>query len=217
MIEQVIYDMDGLMIDSEPFWQQAQIACFAEVGIQLAVEDCLKTKGIRIDEIVLMRAEQAPTPYDQKRLTSKIVDYLIQLIEAQGTAMPGLFESIELWRQLDRPIHLASSSSFRIIDAVLQKLDLRGVFQVVHSAEQETHGKPHPAVYLSTAQRIGVVPQKCLALEDSLNGAIAAKAAQMKLIVVPEEKADHRFGFADIQLNSLLELNVERLKSADFV
>ncbi|MEO1436068.1 MAG: hexitol phosphatase HxpB [Bacteroidota bacterium] len=217
MIEQVIYDMDGLMIDSEPFWQQAQIMCFAQVGIQLTVADCLETKGIRIDEIVAMRAEQAPKPYNQQQLTTQIVDHLIELIETQGQALPGLQESLRLWEQLEKPVHLASSSSFRIIEAVLRKLDLHGVFNTIHSAEKETFGKPHPAVYLSTAKLIGVAPQKCLALEDSLNGGIAAKAAQMKLIVVPEDQGDHRFGFADLQLNSLLDLTTEALKAKGFV
>jgi len=112
------------------------------------------------------------------------------------------------------PLGLASSSPARLIDAALAGLGLdRGQFAAVVSAEREAYGKPHPAVYLRAASALGVEPTRCLALEDSLNGALAAKAARMRCIAVPEvfEGCARGFAIADALLPSL-----ERIDDALF-
>ena len=100
---------------------------------------------------------------------------------------------------------LASSSSYRIIDAVVDKFGLRNRFELIYSAQEEPFGKPHPGVYISAAQKLGVTPESCLAIEDSINGVVSAKAAKMKCIAVPEPAArnDRRYGIADVVLDSL--------------
>ena len=106
-------------------------------------------------------------------------------------------------------INLASSSSSRIIQAALKKLNLTDTFVQVYSAESEILGKPHPGVYLTTAKKLGLPPQSCLALEDSLNGVLAAKAAQMQCIAIPEasQQDNPKFAIADCILKSLEDLN----------
>jgi sugar-phosphatase len=106
---------------------------------------------------------------------------------------------------------LASSSATEIIEAVLDKLELARFFAVVQSAEHEPYGKPHPAVYIECARRLGVPPDRCLAIEDSPAGVLAAKAARMTCIAIPapELRDDHRYCIADARLESLVELMVE--------
>ena len=98
--------------------------------------------------------------------------------------------------------------------AVVEKLGLGGAFDFIHSAEEEEYGKPHPAVYLTTARMLGVAPTECLAIEDSLNGVIAAKSARMKCVAIPspESRVDSRFTIADATLDSLTEINTELWK-----
>lgn len=212
MIEAVIFDMDGLLIDSEPLWQQAEIAIFKEVNITLDSSLCLQTKGLRIDEVVEYWYSKYPWHNLSKlAVETKIVTKVIELIHSQGTALPGVNYAIDYVKTKNLKLALASSSSFKIIQAALATLGLTDVFEIIYSAELESLGKPHPGVYLTTADKLKIAPQNCLALEDSLNGVLAAKAAQMKCIAIPEASEYHnpKFAIADIILNSLTQLNDE--------
>jgi mannitol-1-/sugar-/sorbitol-6-/2-deoxyglucose-6-phosphatase len=127
--------------------------------------------------------------------------------------MEGLHYILSYFQEKDFKIGLASSSPMRLIQSVLQHLDIHQNFKAVYSAEFEPYGKPHPAVYLSCAQELGSNPLHCLAFEDSVNGMIAAKAARMKVVAVPEPHNQHdkRFALADLKLSSLLHFNDEQL------
>lgn len=210
MIEAVIFDMDGLLIDSEPLWQEAEIMIFKQVNITLTPELCLRTKGLRIDEVVDYWYQQYPwTNLAKSAVESLIIDQVIELIQLKGEPLAGVAQAISFVQQKQVKIALASSSASRIIKAALQKLKLTDVFIEVYSAESEILGKPHPGVYLTTANKLQVSPQLCLALEDSLNGVLAAKAAQMKCIAIPEplQINNPKFAIADNILKSLAELN----------
>ena len=124
--------------------------------------------------------------------------------------MPGVHETLEALAAAGYPLAIASSSSSEIIAAVLETLDIGGYFRVTQSAEHEPFGKPHPGVYIEAARRLGIEPWRCLAFEDSPNGVIAAKAARMTCIAVPDRAlaADRRFGAADLVLSSLTEFQV---------
>ncbi|MBQ7529743.1 hexitol phosphatase HxpB [bacterium] len=207
--EACIFDMDGVLIDSEPFWRQAELEVFSAVGIRLTEEDCIETMGIRIDEIVNMRYRQHPWSGPScAEVSEKIQDRVIELIKEKGKALPGVYEAIALLKGTGLKIALASSSSYRLIKAILQTLNLEEAFTLLYSAEQERFGKPHPAVFITTAQKLKVEPTNCLVIEDSPNGVIAAKAALMTCIAVPEKAMadDPRFAIADFKLSSLLEL-----------
>lgn len=210
MIEAVIFDLDGLLVDSEPLWQEAEIEIFAQVNITLTSEHCLKTKGLRIDQVVEYWYQQYPWDnLSELKVEELIVDRLIELIHLKGKPLVGVEHALAFVESKNVKIALASSSSFRIIQAALQKLNLTDVFAEVYSAEAEILGKPHPGVYLTTAQKLNVAPQSCLALEDSLNGVLAAKAAQMKCIAIPEvtQQNNPKFTIADKLLQSLEELD----------
>lgn len=201
--------MDGVLLDSEPFWRRAEREIFAQVGILLTEQDCVETMGIRIDEVVKYRFEQHPGSYpDVPDVAQRIVNRVAELVEQQGKTLPGVLTALEFLQKQRIPLALASSSSVQLIETTLRALKLETYFPVRHSAEGEPYGKPHPAVYLAAAAKLDADPAQCLAIEDSLNGVIAAKAARMTCIAVPEKAVAHlpQFSLADAVLGSLAEL-----------
>jgi sugar-phosphatase len=122
--------------------------------------------------------------------------------------------SVRYFRSLGLKIALASSSAMSLIETVLKKLELSNVFEVVNSAEHLEYGKPHPEIFIQTAKDLGIKPGECLVIEDSFNGVLAAKAAKMQVIAIPdkEHRNDKGFVIADHILNSLKEvenINIE--------
>lgn len=206
MLQAIIFDMDGLLIDSEPIWREAEKEIFAEVGITLTDEMCFTTVGLRIDEVVNHWHSKFPWKNpSQEIIKEKVIDKVIELILQKGEILPGVIQTIEYFHSKNYPLAIASASSIRIIDAVIKKLKIKKYFTIIHSAEFEEFGKPHPAVFISTAKKLNVLPQNCLVFEDSLNGVIAAKAARMKVIAVPENihYDDPRFTVADEKWKNL--------------
>ena len=210
-IKAVIFDMDGVLIDSEPFWQDSELAVFEEVDIHLTREDCMETTGLRI--LAVVEHWFARKPWDTSVLScdavaEKILDGVVERVKSSGKPLPGVRENLARLAELGVPMGLATSSDDCLIDAVLDKLAIRGYFQVCHSAAHEKFGKPHPAVFISTAEKMGVQPANCLVIEDSLNGLIAARAAQMMCMAIPEAKylEDPRFAIAHYRFSALTAL-----------
>lgn len=197
----ILFDMDGILIDSEPFWRKAEIEVFATVGTHLTEQDCADTMGIRIDEVVAYRVPHA----DQEAVVKAIMDRMVELLTAHGSPLKGVESTLQRVRALGIPCGLATSSNYRLLHATLESLKLEDYFSIVHSAEEEVYGKPHPAVYINAAKKLGFEPADCLAIEDSVNGLISAKAAQMRVIAAPEEVVfnDPRFALADLKVERL--------------
>lgn len=214
MLAAVIFDMDGVLIDSEPFWQRAQMAVFSELGHFHTEEDCNSTIGVRIDQLVAhwyrIRPWSGPS---QEEVVQRILDQVIALILQEGQPKAGVLEALALMEARGLKIGLATSSPFAMVDAVLGKLGIRDRFLAVHSAEVERFGKPHPDVYIHAAEKLGVLPVQCLAIEDSFTGLLAAKAASMQALIVPDPAlvGDPRLAIADHQLSSLAELDADML------
>lgn len=214
MIKAVIYDMDGILINSEPLWRKAMIKSFATANIHLTEEMCKQTMGSRMDEVIKYWLDNSPqntTPH--KHLEELILKNIIQLVKDEGEPMKGVKNSLDFLKSQNIKIGLASSSAMALINTTVDKLQIRDYFEIIHSAEFEDYGKPHPGVYITTAKKLAVNPQQCTAIEDSINGMIAAKAAKMKCIAIPEKELmnDKRLGVSDIIIQSLLEINEENL------
>lgn len=212
MIKAAIFDMDGLLIDSERLWQEAEIKCLGEVGVRLDREMCLETTGLRNDEVVEHWHRKFPWERPSKsQVERNILATFTELLRAGGEPKEGVGHVMSLVRTLGLKTALASSSPYAIISTTLERLGLGSAFDCVYSGQEEPYGKPHPGIYLTAAGRLRVPPEECLVFEDSLNGVIAAKAAKMKCAAVPEEFARHdrRFVIADVTLTSLAEFDEE--------
>jgi beta-phosphoglucomutase-like phosphatase (HAD superfamily) len=208
-----IFDMDGLLIDSEILWHEAEIEIFGELGVPLSGEHCRTTKGMFVGEVTDHWYAQYPwTGPTAAEVAVTIVDRVIALLLAKGELKPGAEHAIGLCARRGLPLAVASSSQYRLIDTALEHFGLRHHFALVHSAQDETWGKPHPAVFLTAAAKLGAAPRNCLVWEDAPAGVLAAKAATMACIAVPEQGEEHQpaFGLADVVLGSLLEMDEQR-------
>jgi mannitol-1-/sugar-/sorbitol-6-/2-deoxyglucose-6-phosphatase len=208
-IEAVVFDMDGVLIDSEPMWRRVEKDVFGRVGVALTDADLVETMGVRIGEVVARwferRPWEGPSP---RKVEQEIVEAVTETIASEGSLEEGVLEAIEYLHGLGLRLALASSSPMRLIEAVLSLDDLADRFEVVVSAEEEERGKPDPAVYLTAANALGVSPDRCLAIEDSVAGVGAAKAAGMVCVVVPDPLVPgDRFAEADLILRSMEEFH----------
>ncbi len=199
-LKAVIFDMDGVLIDSEPLWRRAMIRAFNECGITFTEDDCRKTTGRRFDEVAnYWIAHHCITTITANELESRVTTYLLELIEHEGKAIAGVLELLNLCKEKKLKTGLATSSANVLMNAILKKLNLFSSFDAAVSAEYLRYGKPHPEVFLQCAEQLGVLPQNCLVIEDSVNGVVAAKAAQMRAIAVPdqEHRGQKQFALAD--------------------
>lgn len=186
--EAVIFDMDGVLIDSEPLWKIAMFEVFSALGSTLTAHDFQRTVGLRIDQVVEYWNHEDQWGIDDiHSVVDQIIDRMVVLIAENPFPLPGVMDTLNYLSETDIKIGLATSSPQRLIDAVLKYLNMAHYFDAVHSAEFERYGKPHPDVYLKTADSLGVKPNKCLVIEDSLNGVISGKAAMMRVVCIPEK------------------------------
>lgn len=213
--EAVIFDMDGVLIDSEPLWKIAMEESFHSVGCNLTRKDFQKTVGLRIDEVIeFWYNEVGWKNLSSKQMEERIVNRMIELISDTGKPLKGVVNMLSFLSEKGLKIGLGTSSYSVLIEAVLSTINLKDKFHFVHSAEHEEFGKPHPAVYLSVAKELNVKPQKCLVIEDSLNGIISGKAAQMKVVCIPEKthNPEPKLMVADYMFEDMEEM-LSELKS----
>ncbi len=187
-----LFDMDGLLIDSEPFWRSAETKVFQSLGIPFTEDMCRQTVGMRIDEVVEYWNQQLDVSFPVQATASDIVDELIALVKKDGEALPGVYRALEILKAENRKIALASSSSMRIIKEVVAKIGIEEYFEVLHSAEFEKYGKPAPDVFITTAKQLNTSPNHCVVYEDSKNGMRAGLAANMRTIIIPEFPHPHQ-------------------------
>jgi HAD superfamily hydrolase (TIGR01509 family) len=203
-----IFDLDGLLVDSEPLWQQAEVEILGDLGVPLVPSACRQTKGMFVAEVTRYWYERYPwRGPDPDEVAVAVVDRVIDLVTTEGRLQPGARGAIALCRDHGTSLAVASSSEHRLVRQVLDHFGLASEFPVVCSAEDELYGKPHPAVFLAAAVELGVAPARCLAWEDAPAGVLAAKAARMACVAVPDpaERDRPAFAVADAVLGSLEE------------
>lgn len=208
-IKAVIFDMDGVLIDSEPLWREAEMLIFPQYGIPMTEEMCRAMKGTKIDEVVRhWHKVYNWQPPELELVEKRIIDKLVELIQTRGVPMPGLLPVLEFLKKRGILTGVATSSLFSIMDVVIETLDLGRHFDVLHSAEAEKAGKPAPDVFLGTARRLGVKPGECLVIEDSVTGIIAAREAGMYTLALPEadEFELEKYDIANDKIRSLEDL-----------
>ena len=210
----VIFDMDGVLIDSEPLWKIAMEEVFVSIGCPLTRKDFQKTVGLRLDEVI--EYWYAHTGWDNtspKEVENRIVQRMIELLKENGEPLSGVVDTLKHLKSKNFKIGLATSSYEVLINTVLDTLLIRDYFDFTHSAEKESYGKPHPAVYLSVAKKFNIHPKDCLVIEDSLNGIISGKAARMKVVCIPEKShsLEPKLSLADYQFEDM-SLFLEHIK-----
>jgi HAD superfamily hydrolase (TIGR01509 family) len=208
MIKAAIFDMDGLLIDSMPLWKEAIKKAVIGAGSAFTQELWDASKGGRVDEIVEYWHDHSPWRGKSVASVQKdAMDKALELINRKAAPMKGVEQILAYVKKKKVKKALASSSPQKIMDAVVAKLELEGYFDLVYSAEHEEHGKPHPGVYITAAEKLRVPSYSCLVFEDSLVGLIAAKAARMKCVAVPSKdyRNDPRMILADRAIGSLAD------------
>jgi len=208
-----LFDMDGLLIDSEVLWHKAEVEIFGGLGVPLVESSNRSTKGVYVDDVVDYWYARYPWSGPS---VDEVVEMLLErvgsLVESEGRLLPGALRAIDLTS--DRgPVALASSTPLALIHRCLEHFDLTTRFASIHSAEFEPYGKPHPGVFLTAASSLGIEPSRCLVFEDSITGVIAARAASMRLVAVPTpgDRGEVEFLLADLVLETLEELTPDWL------
>lgn len=188
----VIFDMDGLLVDSEPIWHEAETELIESRGHIYTAEARAQIIGLRLDEFV----EKLHTIYNftesHDAIIQEVTDRMLALIPVRVTVKPGAQELIDYVVSQGLPVAIASSSPLSIIEATVQSQNWQDIIPVRCSADDVGRGKPAPDVYLKAAELLGMAPTDCLALEDSPPGARAAVSAGMVCYAVPDPThSDH--------------------------
>jgi sugar-phosphatase len=208
--------MDGLLLDTEMLWGESMNRVANKHGIGITKDRFKETTGLRIYEVTEHWSRNFPWEgASHGEVAEEILDDIIALSKERGNIMKGVLPLLDLLDRLNYKIGLATSSPTRMVHALLEHFGIIDRFHCITSADVVKYGKPHPAVFLHCAEQLKSAPHHCLVLEDSVNGAIAGKAARMKVVAVPDELHfdDPRFTIADRKLRSLEELDEATLLS----
>ena len=206
MIQAVIFDMDGTLIDSEPMWKEAERYVFSSVGVEVSEELAANTASMTTREVTEFWYGLFPwSGKSLEQVENEVIDRVATLISDKGEPMEGVKEILSFFESKKFKIGLSTNAPSRLIPVVLRKLGISNYFHAISSSEHEIKGKPHPAVYLSTVNKLKVDPSKCIAFEDSLSGIIAARKANIKTVAVPPivEYTNKKYDISHIKLRRL--------------
>ena len=214
MIEAVVFDLDGVLLDSEEMWDRVREELARERGGRWHDRAQRDMMGMSSTEWSRYMADVIGLPEPPEEINREVVRRLTELYREELPAIPGAREAVE--RLAARwPLGLASSSNRELIDLALELLGVEHLFTATVSSEEVAHGKPAPDVYLEAARRLDVDPTTAAAVEDSHNGILSAKAAGMRVIAIPNAHFPpdgDALAVADVVLDSLAELTVEAVE-----
>ncbi|WP_341227429.1 hexitol phosphatase HxpB [uncultured Arcticibacterium sp.] len=208
-VRAVIFDMDGLVVNSEPCWHIAEKIVFGKVGLNLSTEQCIETTGKPVKDVIQYWYAIKPWENpDFMAVETELFAEATKAIKETAPIMPGVLTTLEWAKARNYRIGLASASPMDMIKMVLEKFNLMDKYEFYHSAELEKFNKPDPAVYLTVAKNLNTPIEHCLILEDSFNGVKGAVASGAQVIAVPakEEFEESKFDLANLKITSLEEI-----------
>jgi HAD superfamily hydrolase (TIGR01509 family) len=215
-VEAVIFDLDGVLIDSEHVWDEARQELAGEGGGRWTETSSRDMMGMSSPEWSRYMHDVIGMPDPPDEISAEVVRRLERIYRRELPLFDGAVEAVE--RLADRwPLGLASSSNRELIDLVLELSGLERFFHATVSSEEVPRGKPAPDVYLEAARRLGVTPKGCAAIEDSENGIRSAKAAGLRVLAIPNPRyppSDKALAAADEVLGSLADLTPEAVAAA---
>lgn len=182
--EAIIFDMDGVISDTQKLHSTVECAILAEHGIPLDPDECARRfAGVSDNEFLTQVAGEAGKPIpDFEEFARRKYGRMLAPQEGDITEIPGTRACIELLHERGIPLAVASGSTMRFIELVIGTLGLKSYFKTLVSTDEVSRGKPAPDIFLLAAERLGVAPDTCIVIEDGINGLVAARAAGMKTI-----------------------------------
>ena len=212
LIEAVIFDMDGVIVDSEEYWWQSRVAFAERRGLTWSFEDQKVAMGrSTIEWARVMQQILALDTLSLDDIMREVIAGVNARLEVRLPVLPGAIEAVKASGAV-YPVALASGSPTQVIQEVMKLTGLDQVFRFVVYGDDMTRGKPDPEIYLKTAALLGVNPANCVGIEDSGNGLRALKAAGMYAIAVPSPGfplSDELLALGDVVLGSLTEFSIE--------
>jgi mannitol-1-/sugar-/sorbitol-6-/2-deoxyglucose-6-phosphatase len=211
MIDTVIFDMDGLLLDTEPLWGKSMLRIAQKHEIPIQAHQFKETTGLKIHEVVAYWAIKYPWKGSSiHQVAEEIIDDIIALSKSEASVMHGALELLMQLKDKGFKLGVATSSPIRMLYELIDFFELTHFFDELSSADTVGFGKPHPAVFLHCAAQMGSEPLNCVVFEDSFNGIVAGKAARMKVIAVPDSSHfdEPRFAAADKIVRSLADVNI---------
>jgi HAD superfamily hydrolase (TIGR01509 family) len=209
MVDAVIFDMDGVLVDTEHLWDEVREALTEEWGGRYTPEAQEAMMGMSSLEWSRYLHETVGLREPPEVINAEVVQRMLARYEADLPVVPGAVEAVTQIAEQGRRLALASSSNRELIAAVLRQLGLTALFDVTVSSEEVPRGKPAPDVYLEAARRLGVEPAHCAAVEDSASGIRAAHAAGMRVIAYPNRHyppAEDALALAEVVLDTAAEI-----------
>jgi HAD superfamily hydrolase (TIGR01509 family) len=211
MTDAVVFDLDGVLIDSEPLWDDVRRGVVASAGRDWPADATEALQGMSTPEWSAYLTDVVGVPGSAEEVATTVIDGMVVRYQSHLPLLPGAVEAVQ--RLASRwPLGLASSSPRRLIDTVLEAAHLSDHFRVTVSTEEVTAGKPSPAVYNEVVRRLGADPSRVVAIEDSSNGLRSASAARLRVIAVPNANyppQNDALALADVVIHSLDDLTTD--------
>ncbi len=216
-IAAVIFDLDGVLVDTEIWWDEVRQAFAAAHGRSWTVEDRAQVMGANSRQWSRTMRERLDLDRPAEAIERDVVDAMVSRWRTAPSPLIAGADDVVRRLAAEYPLAVASSAHREVIDAALSLTGLRSSFSVVVSSDEVAHGKPAPDVYLEAAHRLDVEPTQCVVVEDSLNGVLSGRAAGMTVVLVPNATIPPAPGAheaADVVLGDLRDLDPRRIASA---
>jgi beta-phosphoglucomutase len=214
MIKAVIFDMDGVIVDSEPLHYEAHNKLLASYGHSLGSDEIKKYAGLPSRVLYAQLKEKLNLPYDVDTLVMKKRELFLLLAAEKVALMPHAGELISFLKASGFKVAIASSGYRNQIHLMLNKFGLLNKFETIVAIDDVKNAKPHPETYLEALRRLGLKTSECIAIEDSDKGIASAKGAGIRVIAVPNKYTEHQdLSMADLRVSSLKDIILETIKN----